>query len=257
MRTKIVAGNWKMNKTIGEAETLVSSVIGMLKKSVPTDTLVIFSPPFTSLKAVSDKITGVKNIFTAAQNCHWEEKGAFTGEISASMIAACGAKYVLLGHSERRMYFKEKNDVLARKTDLALKNGLVPVFCCGESLAERRNNHHFAVVKKQIEKAVFHLPVTEFNKLIIAYEPVWAIGTGENATPAQAQEMHSHIRKLIVGKYGSVIAENVTLLYGGSCNPSNAKELFSMPDIDGGLIGGASLKAEDFVAIVNSLDVRG
>ena len=252
MRKKIVAGNWKMNKNFEEAIDLVSNVmVEFRNNTIPQNVSVIFAPPSPFLKTVSVLID-IPQVYVAAQNCHTELKGAYTGEISAEMIRSCGADYVIIGHSERRSYFKESNEFLAKKVEIALKTGLIPIFCCGEVLADRESGDYFYVVKKQLDEGVFHLSQDDFEKVVIAYEPVWAIGTGITATPAQAQKMHLFIRDLIKNKYGDRVAENTTILYGGSCNAKNAKELFENPDVDGGLIGGASLIAADFVNIVNS-----
>jgi len=248
MRKKIVAGNWKMNKTLKEGMELASAV-EQLASQQPSDVEVIIAPPFIHLSDISKLISGVK---LSAQNCSSEAHGAYTGEIAADMIKSTGASHVIIGHSERRTYFKEDNEVLFKKVTLALENSLIPIFCCGEVLAEREANDHFNVVKNQLAETIFKLDENDFSKLIIAYEPVWAIGTGVVATPAQAQEMHAYIRKLIAERYGEEIADNTTIQYGGSCKPDNASELFTNPDVDGGLIGGASLKADDFIAIVNS-----
>ncbi|PCJ85485.1 MAG: triose-phosphate isomerase [Flavobacteriales bacterium] len=255
MRQQIVAGNWKMNKTAVEAEALVRNVIEILSKN-PSESVVVFAPPFVHLQRVAQIISQspvhVSRVFTAAQDCHWEESGAYTGEVSAAMIKSVGATHAIIGHSERRTYFKENNQLLARKIDVAFKNELLPIYCCGESIMERKNDHHFKTIEKQIAEGLFHLSENDFLNVIIAYEPVWAIGTGETATPEQAQEMHAFIRDLLSQKYGGETAENISILYGGSCKPSNSKVLFAQPDIDGGLIGGASLEAEDFLAIIHS-----
>lgn len=255
MRTKIVAGNWKMNKTVDEGIQLVKEIQQLLKTNpVNKDGIkIIVSPPFVLLKTIYDLIKDTPFIGLAAQNCYSEANGAYTGEISAQMIKSAGATFVIIGHSERRNYFSESNAMLAKKTDLALKNNLLPIYCCGERLEERYANNHFEIVKKQIIEGLFHLTPDDFSKAVIAYEPVWAIGTGLTATPDQAQEMHLFIRNIIKEKYGKEIADNTTILYGGSCNAKNAKELFTNPDVDGGLIGGASLVANDFVQIIYSL----
>lgn len=256
MRKKIVAGNWKMNKTADEAQTLVSEILQLLSKNPLSNQTVIICPPFVHLTLLSSVIGHRSSVIhLGAQNCHWEEKGAFTGEISAAMLKSCGAEYVIIGHSERRQYFKETNEQLSKKTELALKNNLIPIFCCGETLEERKSEIHFDIVKNQITEGLRQIFNNQYsiinNPFILAYEPVWAIGTGETATPQQAQEMHAFIRKILSGKFGNA-AENISILYGGSCNAANAKNLFSQPDIDGGLIGGASLKAEEFVQIIHS-----
>jgi len=253
MRKKIVAGNWKMNKDFNESCELIESIVsGINRSTLSENQLVIIAPPFPFL-SLSAKITEeTKHIFVAAQNCHSEEKGAYTGEVSASMIRSTGAKYVIIGHSERRNYFKESNEFLSKKVDSALKNELIPIFCCGEILSERESENHFSVIKQQLNESLFHLNEIEINNIIIAYEPVWAIGTGVTASPQQAQEMHLYIRNLIAEAYNLKIAKNISILYGGSCNAKNAKELFANPDVDGGLIGGASLISDDFINIVNS-----
>ncbi len=254
MRKNIVAGNWKMNKTLQEGVQLAEEINKLVEQGVPANTGVIIAPPFTHLTEVARRIDAEK-ISLSAQNCAAEASGAYTGEISAAMVKSTGATHVIIGHSERRHYFGETNAILKKKTEMALENDLTPIFCCGEVLEERKAGEHFNVVKKQISDALFFLSAGEFTRLILAYEPVWAIGTGETATPGQAQEMHAFIRNLISDRYGKETAENTTILYGGSCKPSNAKELFANPDVDGGLIGGASLKAEDFYAIIKAIEV--
>ncbi|MBW6479159.1 MAG: triose-phosphate isomerase [Bacteroidales bacterium] len=256
MRKKIVAGNWKMNLRLEEGMKLSSEIVEFVKNN-PLDSLegkpgVIMFTPFVHLTSVAEVIAGIKGVAVGAQNCHTEEKGAFTGEISAEMIESTGATHVLVGHSERRSYFSETDEVLAKKTEIALKHGLIPVFCCGEVLDERNAAKHFDVVKEQLYKGLFWLTEEEFSKVVIAYEPVWAIGTGVTASPEQAQEMHAYIRQIISEKYNDKIADDTTILYGGSCNAKNAAELFANEDVDGGLIGGASLKAEDFCTIIKS-----
>lgn len=248
-RQRIVAGNWKMNKTYEEGRTLVKEIVGQLQ---PSETLVVLCPPFLHLNAISGQIKDVRNLKLGAQNCHQEAAGAYTGEVSTAMLQSVGVEYVILGHSERREYFGETDELIAKKIDAALKEGLCPIYCCGEKLDVREAGGHLDLVAAQIKTALFHLPAADFEKVVIAYEPVWAIGTGKTATSQQAQEMHAHIRSLIASKYDQQVAGLTSILYGGSCNPSNAAELFSQPDVDGGLIGGASLKAGDFVAIVNS-----
>lgn len=252
MRNKIVAGNWKMNMTFREGIELANEINNLVSKSSNRSVKVILGPPFIHLAEVQ-KIADAEFISIAAQNCASEPGGAYTGEISAEMIQSTGAKYVIIGHSERRAYFGEDDRLLNKKVKLAMAKNLIPIFCCGERLEEREKGIHFDVVKNQLDKALFDLEESEFKKIVIAYEPVWAIGTGVNATPDQAQEMHRFIRNLIAEQYGNEIAESISILYGGSCKPSNAKELFANPDVDGGLIGGASLKADDFLAIINAL----
>lgn len=248
MRKLIVAGNWKMNMTLQEGIELAKAVNDFFDKN-PTDVEVIIAPPFIHLPDVARSLTGVQ---LSAQNCASEPKGAYTGEVSAGMIRSCGARYVILGHSERRTYFKEDDNLLHKKIILALGQELKPIFCCGEVLAEREAGNHFNLVREQVETALFALGAEELSQIVIAYEPIWAIGTGVTATPAQAQEMHAYIRDLIRSKFGDPVADDLTILYGGSCKPSNARELFSNTDVDGGLIGGASLDADDFIAIVLS-----
>ena len=248
-RKFIVAGNWKMNTTLKEGLRLAK---GVTKKVKPTDPTVILATPFTHLHATAEVLKENKNVHLAAQNCASELSGAFTGEISVDMIKSVGAKYVILGHSERRQYFEEGNKLLAKKTDLVLSKKLIPIFCCGEPLDVRKAKNHTRYVSKQLREGLFHLSEKDFSKVVIAYEPIWAIGTGVTASPEQAQEMHDKIRKMIVRKYGEKIANKTTILYGGSVKPANAKDLFGQPDVDGGLVGGASLKAADFLEIINS-----
>lgn len=248
-RRQIVAGNWKMNLDYNSGKDLASAVLDRLQ---PSDTLVILGTPYINLKSVSNIIEGVDAIGLAAQNCHHEPKGAYTGEISANMLKSVGATHVILGHSERREYFGEDEALLAKKVDTALAHDLIPIFCCGEKLEAREAGKQEEVVHRQLNGSLFHLSPEAFKKVIIAYEPVWAIGTGKTATPQQAQEMHAAIRQMISEKYGEDIAEATSILYGGSCKPANAAEIFSQPDVDGGLIGGASLTADDFIAIVDA-----
>jgi triosephosphate isomerase len=248
MRQKIVAGNWKMNTVLSEGMELASAV-NTLAENKTSNAIVVIAPPFTHLAEVKKVLSVVK---LSAQNCASEESGAYTGEVSAGMIKSLGAEYIIIGHSERRAYYHEDNATLAKKVNLTLSKGLKPIFCIGEVLPERNANKHFDVVKSQLAEGVFHLNPSEFANVVIAYEPVWAIGTGVTASPEQAQEMHKFIRAEISKKYGAQTADNTTILYGGSCKGSNAKELFANPDVDGGLIGGASLKAEEFLQIVNA-----
>jgi len=248
MRKQIVAGNWKMNTNLAEGIELCSSIIAQLGA---TDKEVIIGAPYIHLASLVDLVNG-SPVKLAGQNCHQENSGAYTGEISAKMLASLGLDYVILGHSERRAYFAENNQLLAQKIDASLSEGLKVIYCCGETLEERKSASHFEVVSTQIEEALYHLEVSSFVNIVLAYEPVWAIGTGETATSAQAQEMHAHIRSVLADKYGTEIANNTSILYGGSCKPSNAEEIFSQADVDGGLIGGASLKAEDFIAIIKA-----
>ncbi len=249
MRKKIVAGNWKMNTTLQEGVGLAKDVNEALKHAeVECD--VVICVPFTHLAPVNEVIDSKLGL--GAENCADHKSGAFTGEVSASMVASTGATYVILGHSERRQYYGETAETLKEKVALALDNNLTPIFCIGEVLEQRENGSYLDVVKSQIEDALFGLSAAEFSKLVLAYEPVWAIGTGKTATDDQAQEMHAHIRSVIAGKYGKEIADNTSILYGGSCKPSNARALFAKPDVDGGLIGGASLDAESFMGIVTA-----
>lgn len=250
MRKNIVAGNWKMNKTLQEGIELAKEVNASVAGITPKCQIVL-GTPFIHLTEVV-KVVDSSKISVSAQNCADKVSGAYTGEVSAAMVASTGAKYVILGHSERRAYYGETDAILKEKTLLALANNLTPIFCIGEVLSERESGIHFDVVKKQIEDALFNLSADEFGKIVLAYEPVWAIGTGKTATSDQAQEMHAFIRSLLVKKYGEKVANDTTILYGGSCNASNAKELFANPDVDGGLIGGASLKAADFLAIITA-----
>ncbi|MCX6285934.1 MAG: triose-phosphate isomerase [Bacteroidetes bacterium] len=252
MRQKIVAGNWKMNKTFLEAEELVAQVAEALEKRNLSNTAVVLCPPFPYLELATD-IAKEAKFSVGAQNVYPDDSGAFTGEVSPPMLASMEVEYCIIGHSERRKYFTESHEFLARKLDALLRHKIIPVFCCGEVLPERVAKKHFKVVEKQLNESLFHLKKNDMAKVVIAYEPVWAIGTGMNATPEQAQEMHAFIRGLIEKKYSKKLAEEITILYGGSCNAKNAKELFVKPDVDGGLIGGASLKAEEFIAIVDSL----
>lgn len=252
MRKNIVAGNWKMNTDINEGLELAKGINAEVAKGINNaETGVVIAPPFTHLAKVNEVIDADK-ICLASQDCATEESGAYTGEVSVAMLKAVGVKAVILGHSERRTYYGENNETLLKKVNLVLSNDLKPIFCIGEVLAEREAGKHFDVVKEQIENVLFTLSADDFKNVIIAYEPVWAIGTGVTASSDQAQEIHAYIRSLISEKYGAEIADDTTILYGGSCKPSNAEELFSKPDVDGGLIGGASLKTEDFMGIINA-----
>lgn len=249
MRKKIVAGNWKMNNDLEQTKSLLQSLIAQLPS---TTAEVMVAPSFVNLALASELTKGTK-IEVIAQNMHFAENGAFTGEVSAQMLESVGVKTIILGHSERREYFNETDEALAKKVDTALKHNIRVVFCIGEKLAERKAEKHFEVVKEQIEKGLFHLSADAWTNIVLAYEPVWAIGTGETATPEQAQEIHAFIRKTLADKYGKEVANSVSILYGGSCNPKNAKEIFAKDDVDGGLIGGASLKAEDFVGVISAI----
>lgn len=249
MRRKIVAGNWKMNKDLAQTETLISELKKQQKKSKAE---IMIAPTFTNLLEAF-KALKQSEIEVIAQNMHFAENGAYTGEISADMLKSVGINTVILGHSERRAYFNETDELLAKKVNTAMANEMTAIFCFGEELADRKTGKHEAVVASQLKNGLFHLDASAFAHIILAYEPVWAIGTGETATPDQAQEMHAFVRKTLAGKYGDKVANNVSILYGGSVKPDNAKDIFSKPDVDGGLIGGASLKAEDFFAIVNAI----
>jgi triosephosphate isomerase len=248
MRQKIVAGNWKMNLNLDEGKDLVLKI---MEKEISEDTQAIVIPSFIHLSSLRQLLSHTK-ISLGAQNCHQQDSGAYTGEISVDMLKSVGVDYVILGHSERRQYFMEDSISLSFKVQTVLQQGLRPIYCCGETLNQRQENEHFETVKMQIKDGLFQLNDIELLNCIIAYEPVWAIGTGETASPNQAQEMHAFIRKMISESYGDMVADNISILYGGSVKPGNAKELFNQPDIDGGLIGGASLDADSFAAICNS-----
>jgi triosephosphate isomerase (TIM) len=252
MRKRIVAGNWKMNKSFFEAEELIAGIADELDALDLNSNEVILCPPFVYLEMATD-IAEDCEFKVGAQNLNDNEEGAFTGEISALMLTSMEVEYCIIGHSERRKYYHEDNALLKRKVDTALIHGIQPIFCCGEVLGERESGSYFDVVKTQMEEALFHLTSEQFLQIVIAYEPVWAIGTGLNATPEQAQEMHAFIRALITKKFGPDVASDTTILYGGSCNAKNAASLFAMPDVDGGLIGGASLKPDEFIQIVKAL----
>ncbi len=254
MRKKIVAGNWKMNCTLEESRNLTSEAVNMIQDEVRGNAEVILIPTAIAIPEVIhlSKATRVK---VGAQNCHQEVSGAYTGEISATILRSFGVEYVLVGHSERRQYFGENNALLAKKTDAVLAEGLTPIYCFGETLDEREAGRHFEVNETQIREGLFHLNADQIRQVVIAYEPVWAIGTGKTASSEQAQEIHAAIREVIASHYGREIAEGISILYGGSVKPSNAVELFGMPDIDGGLIGGAALKSRDFTDIVKALPV--
>ena len=252
MRRKIVAGNWKMNMRFSEADDLLSQILDDIENNgIPEHVDVVVCPPALYLELATDMASG-KPLFIGAQNVSAYESGAYTGEISAGMLESVEVDYCIIGHSERRQYFHESNADLAKKTDILLQHGIIPIFCCGELLDDRESDMHMEVVNTQLKEGLFHLDEGDFSKVLIAYEPVWAIGTGKTATPEQAQEMHAFIRALVAKKYSRQIADQCLILYGGSCNAGNAKELFSQEDVDGGLIGGASLKAGDFATIIKS-----
>jgi triosephosphate isomerase len=250
MRKRIVAGNWKMNTSLSEGIDLAKNVV---EKSiaVPKTIELVLIPPFTHITEVV-KITSGSAVKVGAQNCAEWAKGAYTGEVSTSMISSIGATHVVIGHSERREFFNEDNKMLYRKVKQALESKLIPIYCCGEKLKERESNQYFEVVETQIRESLFDLSKEQMLQIVIAYEPVWAIGTGKNATAEQAQEMHAFIRKTIGIKFGKDVADSISILYGGSCKPSNAEEIFARPDVDGGLIGGASLVSDDFISIARS-----
>ena len=249
MRKHIVAGNWKMNKTFEQADELVSNIMDLLEQhQLDRNTLMILCPPFPYIEMCTD-YSNDSYFMVGAQNVADQERGAYTGEVSAEMLQSLEAEFCIVGHSERRQYYGETDQTVARKVDLLLAHDIRPIVCCGEVLDEREAGKLFDVVKRQITDGLFHLTPEQFSQLVIAYEPVWAIGTGKTATPQQAQEIHAFIRSLVAEKYGQQVADELSILYGGSCKPSNAKELFANPDVDGGLIGGASLVAQDFVDI--------
>ena len=250
MRQKIVAGNWKCNTNLQEGIELAKAVDTIVASEGADDVVVVLGTPFTHITKVVETVN-TDRIGVAAQNCAAEAKGAYTGEFSAEMVKSTGAEYVILGHSERREYYGETSETLNKKVALALENKLTPIYCCGEALDIRKAGTQNEFVKNQLDETVFNLSADDFKKIVIAYEPIWAIGTGVTASSDQAQEIHAFIRSAIAEKFGNEIAEETSILYGGSCKPSNAKELFANKDVDGGLIGGASMKAEDFVGIIN------
>ncbi len=249
MRSKIIAGNWKMNKNLGQTNALLKELAAKLPNSHAE---VMVAPTFVNL---TQAVANLENagIEVIAQNMHFAKSGAYTGEISADMLLDIGIKTVIIGHSERRAYFGETDEILAKKTISALEKNMRVVFCFGEELEDRKSGNHFNIVKNQLVNGLFNLKPEAWSNIVLAYEPVWAIGTGETASPEQAQEMHAFIRKTITEEYNAAIADTVTILYGGSVKPGNAEEIFSKPDVDGGLIGGASLVADDFVAIIKAI----
>lgn len=251
MRQKIVAGNWKCNTNLQEGIELAKAVDTIVASKGADDVVVVLGTPFTHITKVVETVNN-KRIGVASQNCAAEAKGAFTGEVSAEMVKSTGANYVILGHSERREYYGETSETLNKKLGLALQNELTPIYCCGEALIIRQAGTQNEFVKKQLDETIFKLSPEDFKKIVIAYEPIWAIGTGVTASSEQAQEIHAFIRSAIAEKFGNEVAEGTSILYGGSCNPKNAKELFANKDVDGGLIGGASMKAEDFIEIINA-----
>jgi len=252
MRSKIVAGNWKMNNDLAASNAVANGLVEGLKGKTLNNTRVVVAPTFVNLTAVKQATEG-SVVEVAAQNMHQAKSGAFTGEISGEMLTSIGLESVILGHSERREYFGESDALLAEKVNAALANNLEVIFCFGEVLEDRKSGNHFAVVESQISNALFALEASAWKNIVLAYEPVWAIGTGETASADQAQEMHAFIRKIVADKYDAALAEEVSILYGGSCKPGNAKEIFSKEDVDGGLIGGAALQAADFIAIIEAI----
>ncbi len=252
MRKKIIAGNWKMNLNLTDGQSLASEVVNMASDEVPSDVNVIMCTPAIHLAAVSSIIGDSEKVSLGAQNISEHESGAYTGDISAEMVLSVGAKYAIIGHSERREYHFETNQQLADRVKLAISKGLTPIFCCGEALEVREANDHESFVNKQLEESLFELSASDIQKVVIAYEPIWAIGTGVTASSEQAQEMHASIRASLATKYGQEVADTISILYGGSMKPSNAQELLAQPDVDGGLIGGASLKSRDFIDIAKS-----
>ncbi|MEI8059415.1 MAG: triose-phosphate isomerase [Ferruginibacter sp.] len=252
MRKQIAAANWKMNLTLQQAETLIDELIA-IPLELNEDQLAIFGVPFPYLTTINNKLAGKKNIFVAAQNCYNKKNGAYTGETSVEMLKSINIEYVILGHSERREYFSESNQMLAEKVNICLENGLKPIFCCGEPLSIREAETQNSFVETQLVESLFHLSADQITGFIIAYEPIWAIGTGKTATSEQAQEIQAYIRSVFADKYGVDVANTISILYGGSVKAANAKEIFGKPDVDGGLVGGASLVAAEFAAIINGL----
>lgn len=252
MRKQIAAANWKMNLTFQQGEKLLDDILGANINLKPNDQ-VIFAVPFPYLIMTRSEVEGERNYEVAAQNCSAKKSGAFTGEVSTEMLHSIGVKYCIVGHSERREYFNETNSLLAEKVNRCLEYNITPIFCCGESLVIRESGQQNEFVQTQLSETLFHLSAENIKKIIIAYEPIWAIGTGKTATTAQAQEMHAHLRSILADRFGSGIANEISILYGGSVKANNAKELFSCSDVDGGLVGGASLAAADFIEIIRSL----
>ncbi|MDX5320208.1 MAG: triose-phosphate isomerase [Bacteroidota bacterium] len=252
MRKYIVAGNWKMNGKLEDTQILASEVVNMYKDEVNNGVVAVMIPPFVGITEVQRLAKG-SPLHVGAQNCHQEESGAYTGEVSAPILASFGLEYVIIGHSERREYFGESNALLAQKVDQVLRHQMTPIYCVGETLTEREEDRHFQVIEQQITEGLFHLNADQIQKIVIAYEPVWAIGTGKTASAEQAQEIHAFIRDLLTKRYSENIAQEISILYGGSVKPNNAAELFAMADIDGGLIGGAALKSRDFIDICKAV----
>ncbi len=252
MRKQIAAANWKMNLTYQQAEQLLTDLLNT-PHEIKEHQQAVFGVPFPYLMMAVEKLKGHKGTFVSAQNCYTQKSGAYTGETSAEMLASIGVQYVIIGHSERREYFNESNQMLSEKVNIALSNGLTPIFCCGEALAIREAETQNEFVELQLKESLFHLSETEIQKIVIAYEPIWAIGTGKTASAEQAQDMHAHLRSVLSTQYGKDIADGISILYGGSVKGSNAKEIFGKPDVDGGLVGGASLKADEFVQVITGL----
>ena len=252
MRKQIAAANWKMNLTLQQAETLIDELIAA-PHELSDNQEAVLGVPFPYLLNIKNKLTGKKNVFVAAQNCYDKKSGAFTGEVSAEMLKSIAVDYVILGHSERREYFNESHAMLAAKINICMENGLKPIFCCGEPLAIREAETQNGYVETQLKESLFHLTAEQLTGFVIAYEPIWAIGTGKTASNDQAQEMHAHIRSVMANQYGAAVADSISILYGGSVKANNATAIFGQPDVDGGLVGGASLVATEFAAIINSL----
>jgi triosephosphate isomerase (TIM) len=252
MRKQIAAANWKMNLTYQQAEKLLDEILDA-KVGLSGNQLAIFAVPFPYLVLANSEVANTPNYFIAAQNCYTKANGAYTGEISAPMLESLGIKYCVIGHSERREYFNESNQMLAEKVNICLQNEITPIFCCGEPLPIREKDEQNTYVQKQLEESLFHLSDEDLKKIVIAYEPIWAIGTGKTATTEQAQEMHKHLRSVLADKYGAKTADEISILYGGSVKANNAQELFACPDVDGGLVGGASLVANEFIQIIQAL----
>jgi triosephosphate isomerase len=252
MRKQIAAANWKMNLSVSEAENLMDALLAT-KHNLSDHQEAIFAVPAIYISLATQKLAGKKNAFVAAQNCHPKANGAYTGEISAPMFSSVGVNHIVIGHSERREYFNESDALLAEKTNAVLAAGSTPIFCCGEPLEIREAGTQNSFVENQLKNSLFHLSADQITKVVIAYEPIWAIGTGKTASSEQAQEIHAYIRSLFAAQYGQAIADQISILYGGSVKAANAKEIFSQPDVDGGLVGGASLIAAEFAAIINAL----
>lgn len=252
MRKQIAAANWKMNLTLQQAESLMDELM-VIPHELKENQEAVFGVPFPYLINIKNKLAGKKNVFVAAQNCYDKKSGAYTGEVSAEMLKSIGIDYVIIGHSERREYFNESHAMLAAKVNICLENGLRPIFCCGEPLNIREAGSQNEYVETQLKESLFHLNTDQLTGFVIAYEPIWAIGTGKTASNEQAQEMHAHIRQVMAAQYGTDVANSISILYGGSVKANNASAIFAQPDVDGGLVGGASLVAADFAAIISSL----